>query len=337
MVYICGLSYYEVSFFHLINHAFFKALLFLSAGSVIHAIAGEQDMRKFGSLIKLIPFTYSMMLVGFLALSGFPFLSGFYSKDLILEVSFSSYSVMGIFSNWLGTMVALLTAFYSFRVVYYTFFSKFNGFKFYIQQTHELLPTMGFALVVLFFGSMFSGFLLKDMFVGFGNTFWNNSIFKSNFSSVALDFEFIPIFIKNIPLFFSLTGIVGALIWNFFWFSFKKVYYGWFAVWCKDVDNLAGSNYSIFTLEIYRFLSNEWYFNSIYNYYLGYSILDYSYDCFYKLLDKSLIEFLMPQGFSKVTAKLSNILITKQISFIYHTGCLLVLNLLFLISFILLF
>ena len=171
MVYICGLSYYEVSFFHLINHAFFKALLFLSAGSVIHAIAGEQDMRKFGSLIKLIPFTYSMMLVGFLALSGFPFLSGFYSKDLILEVSFSSYSVMGIFSNWLGTMVALLTAFYSFRVVYYTFFSKFNGFKFYIQQTHELLPTMGFALVVLFFGSMFSGFLLKDMFVGFGNTF----------------------------------------------------------------------------------------------------------------------------------------------------------------------
>jgi len=86
-------------FFHLINHAFFKALLFLSAGSVIHAIAGEQDMRKFGSLIKLIPFTYSMMLVGFLALSGFPFLSGFYSKDLILEVSFSSYSIMGIFSN----------------------------------------------------------------------------------------------------------------------------------------------------------------------------------------------------------------------------------------------
>jgi NADH:ubiquinone oxidoreductase subunit 5 (subunit L)/multisubunit Na+/H+ antiporter MnhA subunit len=109
-------------------------------------------------------------------------------------------------------MVALLTAFYSFRVVYYTFFSKFNGFKFYIQQTHELLPTMGFALVILFFGSIFSGFLLKDMFVGFGNTFWNNSIFKSNFSSVALDFEFIPIFIKNIPLFFSLSGIIGALL-----------------------------------------------------------------------------------------------------------------------------
>jgi len=99
MVFICGLSAYDVSFFHLINHAFFKALLFLSAGSVIHAISGEQDMRRFGSLIKVIPFTYSMMLLGFLALSGFPFLSGFYSKDLILEVSFANYNVMGFFSN----------------------------------------------------------------------------------------------------------------------------------------------------------------------------------------------------------------------------------------------
>ncbi len=99
MVYICGLSYYDISFFHLINHAFFKALLFLSAGSVIHSVGGEQDIRRFGSLIKLIPFTYSIMLIGFLALSGFPFLSGFYSKDLILEVSFLSYNIMGLFSN----------------------------------------------------------------------------------------------------------------------------------------------------------------------------------------------------------------------------------------------
>jgi NADH-ubiquinone oxidoreductase chain 5 len=97
MVFICGLSEYNLSLFHLVNHAFFKALLFLSAGSVIHSLSGEQDMRKFGGLTKLIPYTYSMMFLGFLALCGFPFLSGFYSKDLILEISFSKYSINSIF------------------------------------------------------------------------------------------------------------------------------------------------------------------------------------------------------------------------------------------------
>jgi len=98
MVFICGLSSYDVSFFHLINHAFFKALLFLSAGSVIHAMSGEQDMRRLGGLSKLLPFTYSMMLIGSLALAGFPFLSGFYSKDLILEIAYSKYMAPGYFA-----------------------------------------------------------------------------------------------------------------------------------------------------------------------------------------------------------------------------------------------
>jgi NADH-ubiquinone oxidoreductase chain 5 len=98
MIFSCGLSEYDLSMFHLINHAFFKALLFLSAGSVIHSMSGEQDIRRFGRLIKFIPFTYSMMFLGFLALAGFPFLSGFYSKDLILEISFSKHSVESIFS-----------------------------------------------------------------------------------------------------------------------------------------------------------------------------------------------------------------------------------------------
>jgi len=98
MVFICGLSSYNVSLFHLINHAFFKALLFLGAGSIIHAMSGEQDMRKFGRIVKLIPYTYGMLFVAFLALSGFPFLSGFYSKDLILEIAFSGYHIGGLFS-----------------------------------------------------------------------------------------------------------------------------------------------------------------------------------------------------------------------------------------------
>jgi NADH-ubiquinone oxidoreductase chain 5 len=121
MVFICGLSSYDVSIFHLVNHAFFKALLFLGAGSIIHALSGEQDIRKYGALVNLLPYTYSSMLLGFIALSGLPFLSGFYSKDLLLEKSFSNFTVDGVFVYWLGTISAGLTAFYSFRVIYLTF------------------------------------------------------------------------------------------------------------------------------------------------------------------------------------------------------------------------
>jgi NADH-ubiquinone oxidoreductase chain 5 len=121
MIFACGLSNYNVSFFHLINHAYFKALLFLSAGSVIHALNDEQDMRKMGGLIKILPYTYIMILIGSLSLMGFPFLTGFYSKDVILELAYSKYTIMGSFSYYLGLVSAFFTAFYSFRVLYLTF------------------------------------------------------------------------------------------------------------------------------------------------------------------------------------------------------------------------
>jgi NADH-ubiquinone oxidoreductase chain 5 len=211
MVFICGLSEYNLSMFHLINHAFFKALLFLSAGSIIHSMSGEQDLRRFGKLTKFIPFTYSMMLLGFLALSGFPFLSGFYSKDLILEISFSKHLVGSLFSYWLGSISAYLTAFYSFRVLYYSFWSEANLFKHYIQNIHELPKNMAFALGNLYIGSLFCGYFLKDAFVGIGTTFFGNSIFKLDSHIISLDFEFIPISVKNMPLFFSLMGIFLAV------------------------------------------------------------------------------------------------------------------------------
>ena len=214
MIFVCGLSSYNLSLFHLVNHAFFKALLFLGAGSVIHSISGDQDMRKFGCLIKFIPYTYSLMLLGFLALAGFPFLSGFYSKDQILEVAFSKYSVMGVFSHWLGSVAAVLTAFYSFRLVYYTFLGKNISFKYYMQRCHELPESMGLALFILAIGSLFSGFFLKDAFVGFGSSFFTNSIYILDSSIIGLDLEFIPLFFKNIPLFFSCFGILLALVLN---------------------------------------------------------------------------------------------------------------------------
>ena len=129
MVFACGLSNYSVGVFHLTNHAFFKALLFLGAGSVIHAVSDEQDMRKMGGLKNLVPFTYSMMLIGSLALIGFPFLTGFYSKDVILEVAYGKFTTEGHFSYILGTIGAFLTAFYSTRLLYLTFLSSPNGLR----------------------------------------------------------------------------------------------------------------------------------------------------------------------------------------------------------------
>jgi NADH-ubiquinone oxidoreductase chain 5 len=124
MVFACGLSGYSAALFHLVNHAFFKALLFLSAGAVIHGLSGEQDIRRMGGLAKVFPFTYVMFLVGSLALIGFPFLSGFYSKDLILELAYSKYTLTGHFVYWLGSVTAALTAYYSFRLVYLFFLTQ---------------------------------------------------------------------------------------------------------------------------------------------------------------------------------------------------------------------
>jgi len=170
MAFVCGLSCYDAGIFHLINHAFFKALLFLSAGSIIHSIGGsEQDTRRYGSLVNILPYTYSLMLVGHIAIAGLPFLAGFFSKDLILEISVSKYTISSFTVFWLGTLSAMLTAFYSFRIVYLTFYGSLNTYKFYLQGTHELSYNMGFSLFILSIGSIFSGFLLQVLFVGLGN------------------------------------------------------------------------------------------------------------------------------------------------------------------------
>jgi NADH-ubiquinone oxidoreductase chain 5 len=137
MVFACGLSNYSVSLFHLMNHAFFKALLFLSAGSVIHALCDEQDMRKMGGLLKIIPITYVMILIGSLSLMGFPFLTGFYSKDVLLELAFGSYCFNSLFAYCLGTFSAFLTSFYSLRLIYLTFYNIPNYDILKIKLIHE--------------------------------------------------------------------------------------------------------------------------------------------------------------------------------------------------------
>jgi NADH-ubiquinone oxidoreductase chain 5 len=158
MVFACGISNYAVSAFHLANHAFFKALLFLTAGSVIHAMSDEQDMRKMGGLTELLPLTYAFMMIGSLSLMGFPFLTGFYSKDAILELAYAKYTVSGHFAHWLGTISAFFTAFYSMRLIFLTFGRSTKAYKSSINSVHEMPPVMAYPLSLLLFGSIFIGF-----------------------------------------------------------------------------------------------------------------------------------------------------------------------------------
>lgn len=161
MVMACGVSNYSTSLFHLLNHGFFKALLFLSAGSVIHAVNGEQDMRKMGGLIRSIPFTYTMVLIGSLSLMAFPYLTGFYSKDLILELTYGKYYI--IFAYWLGSFSALLTAFYSVRLIYLTFITNTNANKGIFRGADESSLNITFPLLFLGFGSIFVGYLAREI------------------------------------------------------------------------------------------------------------------------------------------------------------------------------
>jgi NADH-ubiquinone oxidoreductase chain 5 len=155
MVFAIGLSHYSISLFHLANHALFKALLFLSAGCIIHGISDEQDMRKMGGLIRLFPTSYTMILIGSLALVGFPFLTGFYSKDAILEIALSKYTTIGNFSHFLGCFAALCTSFYSFRLIYMTFVNNTNMFKQNIVHAHDGGIILVLPLIFLSLGAIF--------------------------------------------------------------------------------------------------------------------------------------------------------------------------------------
>jgi proton-translocating NADH-quinone oxidoreductase chain L len=282
MIFACGLSHYSIAIFHLANHAFFKAALFLAAGSVIHAVADEQDMRKMGGLKKLIPFTFSIMSIGSLALAGFPFLSGFYSKDAILEIAYSSFTSVGIFAYWLGVFAALLTATYSMRVLYLTFISPTNGFKSIVIGAHDVKFSMGFPLFLLIICSILVGFYLKDLFIGIGTFYWNNSIYISENTYRFIDSEFIPSIYKLLPLFFSFTGLLGGF---YIYFFFSK--------------NLFKQKISYYGRFFYIFLNKKWFFDKIYNEILNQNLLLISYNITFKNLDRGLFEMVGPFGIQK--------------------------------------
>jgi NADH-ubiquinone oxidoreductase chain 5 len=211
MIFISGLSHYSVSLQHLANHAVFKALLFLSAGCIIHGLSDEQDMRKMGGISNLFPVSYTMILIGSLALVGFPFLTGFYSKDCILEIAIAKQTAVGNFCHFLGCSAAFCTAFYSFRLAFLTFANPTNAYKVYIQGAHEAPITMLIPLFILSLGAIFYGYLTRDLMIGLGSLFYNN-VYSHYYNFCIIDSEFLSALIKNIPFIFTCLGILLSFL-----------------------------------------------------------------------------------------------------------------------------
>lgn len=283
MIFACGLSSYEVGIFHLSNHAFFKALLFLGAGSVIHAMSDEQDMRKMGGLKNLLPFTYSIMLIGSLALIGFPFLAGFYSKDIILEIAASTYTNIGQFAYTLGLLAAFCTAFYSTRLLYLVFLSNPNGNKITTLNAHEGTYKMTSPLIILSILSIIIGYLTKDLFIGFGTDFWGSAIYINSINYSMLEIEFLPLFYKLLPLVLTITGVYTAFL--------IYTYYN------NNWMLLRTSNKKFNS--IYTFFNKKWYFDRLYNQFIVYPVLIDSYYYIYQNIDRGIIEKSGPYTLSE--------------------------------------
>ncbi len=296
MVFACGVSAYSTSLFHLFNHAFFKALLFLSAGSVIHALADEQDLRKMGAILFKQPLTYTAMLIGSLALMGTPFLTGFYSKDAIIEFAYAAYNVQGTLGHWLLSLSAGMTAFYSMRLLHAAFFTTPQGTKTVLENAHEPGIAMSLPLVLLTICSIYIGYVMKDMMVGVASPYLE---FVGKFDHHHIESEFMPTFIKWIPVIFSAIGaFLGIILYPFKSSSISK--------------------------DLYTYLNNKWHFDLIYNSVFVKPIMDLGYSVTYKILDRGVIEEIGPSGIVNQISRLSRLSSIFQSGQIYHY-CLIVL------------
>jgi NADH-ubiquinone oxidoreductase chain 5 len=316
MVFACGLSNYSVGVFHLANHAFFKALLFLGAGSIIHAVADEQDMRKMGGLKNLVPFTYSMMVIGSLALIGFPFLTGFYSKDVILEVAYGKFTTEGHFSYILGSIGAFLTAFYSTRLLYLTFLSSPNGYKSVISSAYDSSYQICISLALLSIPSVFIGFYTKDMIIGLGTDFWGNSIYVLPENMNMIDAEFIDHSFKILPVVLSLLGATTSFL--LYTFSSKLLFQ---------------LKISFFGKKIYNFLNKKWFFDKVYNEYIGQFLFKFGYNVSYKIIDRGVFEIFGPMGLSSSILKKSSLISNLQTGYLYHITLTMLIGITFFIGF----
>jgi NADH-ubiquinone oxidoreductase chain 5 len=207
MVIAVGLSSYNIALFHLVNHAFYKGLLFLGAGAVIHAVADNQDFRKYGGLRPFLPLTYSVMLIASLSLVAFPFMTGFYSKDFILESAYGQFFFSGTVVYFIATIGAMFTTLYSVKVLYLTFLANPNGPVVNYKHAHEGDIYMSLPLIILAVFSIFFGYITKDIFIGLGSGFFaDNSLFIHPTHETMLDTEFaVPTLFKLLPLVFTIS------------------------------------------------------------------------------------------------------------------------------------
>ena len=296
MFFAAGIGAYNVAIFHLFTHAFFKALLFLGAGSVIHSLNNEQDIRKMGGIWRKLPYSWGLMIVGTLALSGFPFFSGFYSKEAIIEFAYLKGNTLGYYVVAIGIFTALLTAIYSWRLIFKTFHGTYENKELKIDSIHESPYVMLVPLIVLAIGSIFAGFFFKELFIGqyASNNFWSDSIkFLSPFST-----EHPPLWIVYF------TPVIVVLSIPIAYYLFVKN---------KDITNwLVNEN-----KPLYNFLINKWYFDELYEYLFVRTFKRIGI-FFWKNIDLKTIDRFGPDGISNLIKKLSIRAVKFQSGYIYQ-------------------
>jgi NADH-quinone oxidoreductase subunit L len=299
MFFALGVSAYSAAIFHLMTHAFFKALLFLGAGSVIHAMSDEQDMRRMGGIWRMIPFTYAMMWIGSLALAGIPIFAGYYSKDLILEAAYADHSVLGTYAFWLGIVSAFLTAFYSWRLLIMTFHGAPRANERVMAHVHESPLVMTIPLAVLAVGAVFSGLVAFDWFAGEERAhFWNGAIFVLPENDTVEAAHHVPGWVPVLPFAIGLVGIAVA----YFLYLMRP--------------ELPGRIAATFS-PVHRFFYNRWYFDEIYDALfvrpakaLGYGL--------WKSGDGAVIDGLGPNGIAAATRDMAIRAARLQSGYVYH-------------------
>ena len=292
MVIAIGLSSYNVAIFHLINHAFYKGLLFLGAGAVIHAVVDNQDLRKYGGLISFLPLTYSVILIASLSLVAFPFMTGFYSKDFILESAYGQYHFSSIDVYVIAVIGAIFTTLYSVKVIYLTFLTNPNGPVNYYRNAHESDIFISLPLVVLAIFSIYFGYITRDIFIGLGSGFFvDNSIFIHPVHEIMIDTEFgVPTIFKLIPFILTVSFSALAIIYSEFMPNI--------------ISNFKLSNLGYY---IYGFFNQRFLVEFFYNKYIVNSVLEIGGQTT-KVLDKGSIESIGPYGVGVILTKASKII-----------------------------
>ncbi len=294
-----GVGAYSIGIFHLFTHAFFKALLFLGSGSVIHAMSDEQDMRRMGGLRKLIPFTYWMMIIGTLALTGFPLTAGWVSKDAIIEATYVGHNPMAGYAFGLTTFAALLTAFYSWRLIFMTFHGKSRAPSDVLHHVHESPPVMLVPLAVLAVGALGAGLAFKSLFMGEGyEAFWRGALYLSEENHILHDMHEVPALIVWTPTVAMLLGL--GLAWYFYVVS-------------PATPGALARQFDV----LYRFLLNKWYFDEIYDF-LFVRPTKWVGRFLWKKGDGWLIDGFGPDGISARVLDVTRKVVRLQTGYLYH-------------------